>query len=82
MNKLYKQTLQAGNIFMFAKGLVHFQYNPDGKKPAMAISSFRNPHPGTVSLALNLFTTAIDDDILAKALKTDVVTTISFLGLT
>ncbi|KAK0603933.1 hypothetical protein LWI29_010277 [Acer saccharum] len=74
MNKLYKQTLQAGDIFMFPKGLVHFQYNPDGKKPATAVSSFGSPNPGTVSLALNLFTT-IDDDILAKALKTDVVTT-------
>ncbi|KAI9195349.1 hypothetical protein LWI28_014057 [Acer negundo] len=75
MNKLYKQTLQAGDIFMFPKGLVHFQYNHDGKKPATAISSFGSPNPRTVSLALNLFTTAIDDDILAKVLKTDVVTT-------
>ncbi|KAK0603926.1 hypothetical protein LWI29_010180 [Acer saccharum] len=39
------------------------EYNPDGKKPATAVSSFGNPNPGIVSLALNLFTIAIDDDI-------------------
>ncbi|KAL5830816.1 hypothetical protein ACOSQ3_016235 [Xanthoceras sorbifolium] len=33
-NKLYSQTLQGGDMFVFPKGLVHFQYNADTQKPA------------------------------------------------
>ncbi|KAJ0021615.1 hypothetical protein Pint_31865 [Pistacia integerrima] len=73
-NKLFVQTLQTGDLFVFPKGLVHFQYNPDEKAIATAISAFGSANAGTVSLPNTLFTTGIDDTILAKAFKTDVAT--------
>lgn len=68
-NKLYTQTLQAGDMFVFPKGLVHFQFSNKG--PAAAISSFGSASAGTVSLPATLFSTSIDDEILAKSFKTD-----------
>ncbi|TXG73588.1 hypothetical protein EZV62_002167 [Acer yangbiense] len=73
-NKLFSQTLQAGDMFVFPKGLVHFQYNADAQKPAISVSAFGSASAGTVSLPTTLFTTSIDDTILAKAFKTDVAT--------
>ncbi|KAH9659846.1 Germin-like protein 9-3 [Citrus sinensis] len=73
-NKLFTQTLQAGDMFIFPKGLVHFQYNPDAQNPALAVSAFGSANAGTASLPNTLFTTGIDDTILAKAFKTDAAT--------
>ncbi|KAF5744883.1 germin-like protein 1 [Tripterygium wilfordii] len=70
-NKLYTQTLQTGDMFIFPKGLVHFQYNADSKNPATAISAFGSASAGTVSLPATLFLSNIDDNILAKSFKTD-----------
>ena len=47
-NKLYSQTLQAGDMSVFPKGLVHYQYNPDAQVPALAIATFRSSNPGSV----------------------------------
>ncbi|MBA0842580.1 hypothetical protein Goarm_002400 [Gossypium armourianum] len=73
-NKLFTQNLQAGDMFIFPKGLVHYQYNADPNNPAIAISSFGSANAGTVSLPKTLFATNIDDTILAKSFKTDVST--------
>ncbi|KAL2511077.1 Germin-like protein subfamily 2 member 4 [Abeliophyllum distichum] len=73
-NKLFTQTLQSGDLFVFPKGLVHFQYNADAKVPALAISAFGSANAGTVSLPNTLFNTSIDDNVLALSLKTDVAT--------
>ncbi|XP_050208970.1 germin-like protein 9-3 [Mercurialis annua] len=73
-NKLYTQTLQLGDIFVFPKGLVHFQSNSDPKQPATAVSAFGSANAGTVSVPLTVFGTGIDDNILATAFKTDVAT--------
>ncbi|XP_073158416.1 putative germin-like protein 9-2 [Henckelia pumila] len=73
-NKLYCQTLQTGDIFVFPKGLVHFQYNADSKNPAMALSAFGSANPGTVSLPNTLFNSTINDSVLALSFKTDVAT--------
>ncbi|XP_050215011.1 germin-like protein 9-3 [Mercurialis annua] len=73
-NKLFTQTLEAGDLFVFPKGLVHFQYNADAQNSALAISAFGSANAGTVSLPNTLFTTGIDDNILAKSFKTDVAT--------
>ncbi|MBA0781984.1 hypothetical protein Gotri_002863, partial [Gossypium trilobum] len=56
-NKLFTQSLQAGDMFIFPKGLVHYQYNADPNKPAIAISSFGSANAGTVSLPKTLFAT-------------------------
>ncbi|KDP34423.1 hypothetical protein JCGZ_12704 [Jatropha curcas] len=73
-NKLYTQTLQVGDLFVFPKGLVHFQYNADATKPAFAVSAFGSANAGTVSLPSTLFATGIDDNVLAVSFKTDVAT--------
>ncbi|XP_047976089.1 germin-like protein 9-3 [Salvia hispanica] len=73
-NKLYTQNLQQGDVFVFPKGLVHFQYNADAKNPAVAISAFGSANAGTVSLPNTLFNTTIDDTVLALSFKTDVAT--------
>ncbi|XP_073271749.1 germin-like protein 9-3 [Primulina huaijiensis] len=73
-NKLYTQTLQTGDIFVFPKGLVHFQYNADIKNPSLAISAFGSANAGTVSLPNTLFNSTIDDNVLALSFKTDVAT--------
>ncbi|KAM3740759.1 hypothetical protein ACB098_08G122900 [Castanea mollissima] len=73
-NKLFSQTLQTGDAFVFPKGLVHFQYNADPQVPALAISAFGSANAGTVSISNTLFTTGIDNNVLAKSFKMDVAT--------
>lgn len=73
-NKLFTQNLQAGDMFIFPKGLVHFQHNADANNPAMAISAFGSASAGTVVIPSTLFNTTIDDNVLALAFKTNVST--------
>ncbi|EEF38555.1 Rhicadhesin receptor precursor, putative [Ricinus communis] len=73
-SKLFTQTLQPGDLFVFPKGLVHFQYNADAKNPALAVSAFGSANAGTISLPGTLFATGIDNNILATSFKTDVAT--------
>ena len=73
-NKLFTQTLQTGDIFVFPKGLVHFQYNADPQVPALAISAFGSANARTVSIPNTLFTTGIDNNVLVQSFKTDVAT--------
>lgn len=48
-NKLFTQSLQAGDMFVFPKGLVHFQYNVDANNPALAVFAFGSANAGTVT---------------------------------
>lgn len=73
-NKLFAQTLQEGDIFVFPKGLVHFQFNCDAKNPVVALSAFGSANAGTVSVPNSVFNSTIDNDILALSFKTDVAT--------
>ncbi|XP_062193628.1 germin-like protein 9-1 [Phragmites australis] len=67
---VYTQTLESGDMFVFPKGMVHFQLN-NGTDVARAISAFGSASPGTISLPLTLFGTGIDDAVLEKSLHTD-----------
>ncbi|KAI3748502.1 hypothetical protein L6452_11613 [Arctium lappa] len=73
-NKLFTQTLQQGDIFVFPKGLVHFQFNNDAKNPTLALSAFGSANAGTVSVPTSVFNTTIDNQILALSFKTDLAT--------
>lgn len=73
-NKLFTQTLQPGDMFVFPKGLVHYQYNPDPQNAATAIATFGSASTGSVSIPSTVFSTGIDDNILAKSFNTDVDT--------
>ncbi|KAM0894354.1 hypothetical protein ACQ4PT_024520 [Festuca glaucescens] len=71
--KLYTQDLTIGDMFVFPKGLVHYQNNK-GAGPAVALSAFGSAAPGTVSVPVTVFGTGVDDTVLAKSFKTDVPT--------
>ncbi|KAJ9554788.1 hypothetical protein OSB04_009402 [Centaurea solstitialis] len=73
-NKLYTQSLETGDMFIFPKGLVHYQYNPDSNNPATAVAAFGSASAATVSVPTSLFGTDVDDVVLAKSFKTDVAT--------
>ncbi|XP_022851377.1 germin-like protein 9-3 [Olea europaea var. sylvestris] len=73
-NKLFTQTHQTADIFVFPKGLAHYQYNSDPKEPAIAVSAFGSASSGTASLPTTLFATGVDETILAESCKTDVIT--------
>lgn len=74
--KFWSATLTAGDVFLFPRGLVHFQLNV-GNGKAMSISTVNGQNPGVQLIASALFgsTPAIRDDVLAKGFginKTDV----------
>lgn len=71
-NRLFIKLLRVGDVFVFPKALIHFQFN-SGRAPATAIVSFNSQNPGVVLLANALFGTApkIPDFILAKAFQID-----------
>ncbi|XVF03956.1 hypothetical protein REPUB_Repub05bG0038400 [Reevesia pubescens] len=72
--KLYTQTLQVADMFVFPKGLLHYQYNPSSDEPAMAVSAFGSANAGIISIPSTVFATGIDDAVLAKGFKTDIAT--------
>lgn len=73
-NHLFTQRLQQGDMFIFPKGLVHYQYNYNEKNPAVALSAFGSASAGTVSIPTTVFNTSIYDPILAASFKTDAET--------
>ncbi|KAJ1377837.1 RmlC-like cupin domain superfamily [Sesbania bispinosa] len=71
-NKLISKSIKKGEIFVFPKGLVHYQKN-NGDKPASVLSAFSSQLPGTLSIASALFTSTptVPDDVLAQAFQID-----------
>ncbi|KAE8700960.1 Germin-like protein subfamily 2 member 4 [Hibiscus syriacus] len=69
-NKLYSKSIKKGDVFVFPKGLVHFQKN-NGDAPASVIAGFNSQFPGTQSIAATLFasTPAVPDNVLTKAFQ-------------
>ncbi|RWR74045.1 putative germin-like protein 9-2 [Cinnamomum micranthum f. kanehirae] len=71
-NKLYTQTLQIGDVFVFPKSLFdRLEYIP---KISIYKFGLMNASAGTVSVPSSVFASGIDDAILAKSFKTDVAT--------
>ncbi|KAG0584106.1 hypothetical protein M758_6G004900 [Ceratodon purpureus] len=69
-NKLFMKVLEKGDVFVFPKGLVHYQIN-NGNKPVTVFVSFSSSNPGTVSLPVTLFGSGIPDDVLTAGFKVD-----------
>ncbi|CAN6197749.1 unnamed protein product [Urochloa humidicola] len=67
---VYTAALETGDVFVFPKGMVHWQLN-GGSGVARAFSAFGSVSPGTISLPTALFETGIDDAVLAKSFRTD-----------
>ncbi|KAH6557226.1 hypothetical protein KP509_1Z127100 [Ceratopteris richardii] len=49
------KTIHAGDLFVFPRGLPHFQFNPSESKPAFAIAALNSQNPGVSQLAVALF---------------------------
>lgn len=71
---LYRKKLYAGDMFVFPKGLIHYQYNADPLLPATAIAAFGSASARTVSVPSSIFGSGIPDDVLEKSFKTDIRT--------
>ncbi|PRQ42560.1 putative germin [Rosa chinensis] len=69
-NKLISKTISKGEVFVFPKGLVHFQKN-NGKVPAAVIAGFNSQLQGTANIALTLFaaTPPVADDVLTTTFQ-------------
>ncbi|KGN61037.1 germin-like protein 5-1 [Cucumis sativus] len=69
-NVLVSKSIKKGEIFVFPKGLVHFQKN-NGKVPAAVIAAFNSQFPGTQSIAAALFAASppVPDNVLTKAFQ-------------
>lgn len=69
-NKLYATYLQKGEVFIFPRGLIHFQLNV-GKSTAFAIAALNSQNFGVSQVAAALFTpTNLDDQVLIKGFRT------------
>ncbi|KAG6549365.1 hypothetical protein Mapa_009083 [Marchantia paleacea] len=66
-NKMFHQRLLKGDLFVFPKGLVHFQINTDKHQKATALGGFSSSNPGLIRLAPNLFKSGISDSVLQKS---------------
>lgn len=69
-NVLISKTIKKGEVFVFPKGLVHFQKN-NGKVPAAVIAAFNSQLPGTQSIPTTLFAAKppVPDHVLTKAFQ-------------
>ncbi|CAL0302347.1 unnamed protein product [Lupinus luteus] len=69
-NVLISKNITKGEIFVFPKGLVHFQKN-NGNYPASVIAAFNSQLPGTQSIAVTLFTATptVPDNVLSQAFQ-------------
>ncbi|KAG0621702.1 hypothetical protein M758_3G042400 [Ceratodon purpureus] len=70
-NKLFAVILREGELFVFPRGLVHFQLNV-GNGPALAFAALNSQNPGTQQIAPALFTPEdIKDEVLEKGFRID-----------
>ncbi|KAI5076276.1 hypothetical protein GOP47_0008341 [Adiantum capillus-veneris] len=72
-NQFFYQTIYAGDLFVFPRGLVHFQFNPDKSKPALGIAALNSQNPGASQLAVALFASnpPLPEDVLETTLGID-----------
>ncbi|KAG2315124.1 hypothetical protein Bca52824_018246 [Brassica carinata] len=71
-NRLFAKTLNAGDVFVFPEGLIHFQFNL-GQTPAVAIAALSSQNAGVITIANTVFGSnpAIDPNVLARAFQMD-----------
>ncbi|KAG6550221.1 hypothetical protein Mapa_008181 [Marchantia paleacea] len=80
-NKLFSQTLHEGDLFVFPKGLVHFQINWDMHRTVKAVAGFSSSNPGLIRLPANLFQSGISDEVLEKSFGVSADTVKNLKGL-
>ncbi|KAH0461402.1 hypothetical protein IEQ34_008977 [Dendrobium chrysotoxum] len=69
-NKLFTKIVSKGEIFVFPRGLLHFQFN-NGSSAAVVIAAFDNQLPGTQPVAAALFEAApaVPENVLTAAFR-------------
>ncbi|EPS72885.1 hypothetical protein M569_01874, partial [Genlisea aurea] len=67
-NKLFEKNLSAGDLFVFPKGLIHYQYNY-GNESAVAFAALGSQSGGLITVANAVFGSDpfIDSSVLEKA---------------
>ena len=65
-NKLWSTVLQKGDITVFPRGLMHFQFNV-GKGPASAVLSLNSQNPGRSDVGASTFGSGVKEQILEIA---------------
>ncbi|XP_057869607.2 putative germin-like protein 2-2 [Cryptomeria japonica] len=72
INKFHSKVFKKGDVFVFPKGLLHFQQNL-GERNAVAIAGLSSQNPGVQVTANSLFgaNPAIPDGVLTKAFRSD-----------
>ncbi|XP_010683742.2 germin-like protein subfamily 3 member 2 [Beta vulgaris subsp. vulgaris] len=65
-NKVFAKIIEAGEVMVYPRGLVHFQMNV-GKSPATIIGSFNSQNPGIIRIPNALFGAGVNDELLEKA---------------
>ncbi|KAJ7545723.1 hypothetical protein O6H91_08G007200 [Diphasiastrum complanatum] len=66
-DKLFNQTLQADDVFVVPKSMVHFMVNSDPHKKVNVIFAFSSANPGKVNLPSNLLRSGIPQLVLQKS---------------
>ncbi|KAJ9170509.1 hypothetical protein P3X46_018612 [Hevea brasiliensis] len=71
-NRLITKVLNAGDVFVFPIGLIHFQFNI-GQTNAVAISGLSSQNPGVITIANAVFGSnpPINPYVLTKAFQVD-----------
>ncbi|GLT67625.1 hypothetical protein SLA2020_399190 [Shorea laevis] len=71
-NRLFTKVLNAGDVFVFPIGLIHFQFNV-GNTNALAFSGLGSQNPGRIEIASTIFGSnpLINPDVLTKAFQLD-----------
>ncbi|XP_059430408.1 germin-like protein subfamily 1 member 11 [Corylus avellana] len=71
-NRLFSKVLNAGDVFVFPIGLIHFQFNV-GKTNAVAFAGLSSQNPGLITIANAVFGSnpPINPNVLAKAFQLD-----------
>ncbi|GLT53972.1 hypothetical protein SLA2020_272060 [Shorea laevis] len=71
-NRFITKTLNAGDVFVFPIGLIHFQFNV-GTTNAVAFAGLSSQNPGLIVIAKNIFgaNPPINPDVLVKAFQLD-----------
>ncbi|KAJ7519152.1 hypothetical protein O6H91_20G025100 [Diphasiastrum complanatum] len=68
-DKLFNQTLQANDVFVVPRGMVHFMMNLDPQKEVKVIFSFSSANPGIVNLSSKLLLSDMPQLVLQQPLN-------------
>ncbi|KAL7101888.1 hypothetical protein ACP275_08G083600 [Erythranthe tilingii] len=73
-NRLFAKILNPGDVFVFPKGLIHFQYNLGNDTTAVAIASLNSQNPGVVTLSKAVFGSdpPVNPEALVKGFQLDI----------